>query len=106
MRSLPIVILALCVGLLFGTAGHGTEPALIDQLDPLTGWIVWGLLGLGLLSVVGLASYHTTAYWIAGDPKPSQIYFVDERTGEGRRADQPPATSRSEEGYTGQTERL
>lgn len=105
MRSLLLPILALCVGLLLSHAGQGSGPAPIETLDPVFRQPALDLLMLLMVGAGLLAARATGRYWKAGDPRPGQIYYVDEHTGQSWRGDAPRPRAQST-AYTGDTERL
>jgi hypothetical protein len=85
-----LIALAIAVGLLFGTLGHGSGPAPIAQLAGAPRLGAHILMAIALFGALGLATYCSVRYAISGDPPT--VVFIDQATGEP--IDQAPATAR------------
>lgn len=75
-----IFLLTLAVGLLLGSAGHGSGPAPIEALAgaPRIGAHI--LMAIGLFGSLALATYYSVRYVISGDPPT--VVLIDQQTGQ------------------------
>jgi hypothetical protein len=75
-----LIALAIAVGLLFGTLGHGSGPAPIAQLAGAPRLGAHILMAIALFGALGLATYCSVRYAISGDPPT--VHYIDQATGD------------------------
>lgn len=74
MKVFRITLLALAVGMLLASIGHGNGPAPIEALAPGLRQPILDLLMLCIVVTGWLAARATGRYWKSGDPK--HVYYV------------------------------